>query len=212
MIDPLTLGFDTSGAYVTAALLRGDRLIAQAHEDMARGQVERLMPLIESVLAQQDQTWADLDVIGVGVGPGNFTGVRIAVSAARGLALGLGADVRGVSGFEALYCGHPGPALCCVPAPRGQFYIQPLGFGTPHAPQLCAPGEVPAHPARAEPAVIAYEEGPIGPTQQPKFGMAEAVARVALARRHTAAQAPKPLYIKAPDAAPARNAPPVLLP
>ena len=58
---------------------------------MAKGQAERLMGLLEEVLAAQKTTWQDLSAIAVGVGPGNFTGIRIGVSAARGLALGLAA-------------------------------------------------------------------------------------------------------------------------
>ncbi|MEC9312383.1 MAG: tRNA (adenosine(37)-N6)-threonylcarbamoyltransferase complex dimerization subunit type 1 TsaB, partial [Pseudomonadota bacterium] len=76
--EPLVLGFDTSAAHCAAALLRGDTVVAEALEPMTRGQAERLMPLLEEVLATGGATWADLDAIGVGVGPGNFTGIRIA--------------------------------------------------------------------------------------------------------------------------------------
>ncbi|PJE34371.1 tRNA (adenosine(37)-N6)-threonylcarbamoyltransferase complex dimerization subunit type 1 TsaB, partial [Pseudooceanicola lipolyticus] len=86
--DPTILAFDTSAAHCAAALLSGDRLLASHAEAMSRGQAERLLPLLEDMLDRAGLGWRDLDAIGVGTGPGNFTGIRIAVSAARGLALG----------------------------------------------------------------------------------------------------------------------------
>ena len=82
------LAFDTSGPHCAAALLLGDALHLRV-DDMARGQAEHLMPMLEEMLAEAHMRWRDLDAIGVGVGPGNFTGIRISVSAARGLALSM---------------------------------------------------------------------------------------------------------------------------
>jgi len=84
---------------------------------MARGQAERLMPMLEEMLAQAGHAWRDLAAIGVGTGPGNFTGIRIAVSAARGLSLALGVPAIGVSGFEILARIVEEPALLMIPAP-----------------------------------------------------------------------------------------------
>jgi tRNA threonylcarbamoyl adenosine modification protein YeaZ len=81
-------------------LLSGERVLCARAEEMGRGQAERLMPLLEEMLAEAGVGWSDLDRIGVGVGPGNFTGIRISVSAARGLALGLDIPAVGVSGFD----------------------------------------------------------------------------------------------------------------
>ena len=69
---------------------------------MEKGQAERLMPLISELLAEAGVVLADVTAIAVGTGPGNFTGVRIAVAAARGLALGLGVPAIGVTRLEAL--------------------------------------------------------------------------------------------------------------
>ena len=87
--DPTLLAFDTSAAHCAAALLIAGKIHTRIDE-MARGQAEHLMPMLEEVLAAHGLAWRDLDAIGVGTGPGNFTGIRISVAAARGLALGLG--------------------------------------------------------------------------------------------------------------------------
>ena len=69
---------------------------------MQRGQAERLVPLLEELLARNSLGWQDLGALAVGVGPGNFTGIRISVAAARGLALALKIPCIGVSQFEAV--------------------------------------------------------------------------------------------------------------
>ena len=135
---PLILSFDTSAAHCAAALLSGDRILATRGEEMGRGQAERLFPMLEDLLGEANVTWRDLTAIGVGVGPGNFTGIRIAVSAARGLALGLSIPAVGVSSFDALREGAEGPVLAAVSAPRGAVYLDapdasPLGPVQPDA-------------------------------------------------------------------------------
>ena len=114
---PTILAFDTSAAHCAAALLLGDRIITRVDE-MAKGQAEHLMVMLEEVLSGEDLSWKDLDGIGVGVGPGNFTGIRIAVSAARGLALGLGKPAIGINGFEARAFQQTRPFTAEIPAPR----------------------------------------------------------------------------------------------
>ena len=159
---------------------------------MSRGQAERLMPLLEEVLAEGGATWADLARIGVGIGPGNFTGIRISVSAARGLALSLGIPAVGVSGFEAIAQSAPLGHIPALPAPREQLYICPDG----HAPTLL-------------PRTEAETFGTLAQAPQPR-DFAVAIARVAAAAPEGAAP-PAPLYLKPADAAPARDTPPRLL-
>ena len=79
----VSLAFDTSQAWCAAALVAGSRTVTRIDE-MARGQAEHLFGMLEEMLAAEGLVWGDLDVIGVGIGPGNFTGIRIAVAAARG--------------------------------------------------------------------------------------------------------------------------------
>ena len=122
--EPLILAFDTSAAHCAAALLCGESVLECRIEEMAKGQAERLMPMLEEMLARHGAGWRDLAAIGVGVGPGNFTGVRISVAAARGLALSLGVPAVGVSGLEAAALGLPGPLLVVEDARRGEVYAQ----------------------------------------------------------------------------------------
>lgn len=199
---PLILAFDTSAAHCAAALLSGDTVLRQAIEPMAKGQAERLLVLCEELLTAAGQRWQDLHAIGVGIGPGNFTGIRIAVSAARGLALGLDVPAVGVSNFEALRLGHNGPCACAVDARRDQVYIQ--GF---------------ENPALSEPAVFdaaslpAFDGLLIGAGgQAPIHSVAVAIARITAQRYQTETARPAPLYLRAPDAAPPRDTAPAILP
>lgn len=210
---PLILGFDTSAAHCAAALVSGEDLVASRTEEMGRGQAERLLPLLEELLAESGHGWHDLAALAVGEGPGNFTGIRIAVAAARGLALGLKVPAIGVSTFEALVCGLTEPAIASVAAPRGAVYLQPPG-ATPLGP--LSPGELPADllgsglaVAGAEAEALAALTG--GRALPPHWPLAEAIARVAATRLDSDAPLPRPLYLRPADAAPARDAPPALL-
>ena len=213
--EPLVLGFDTSAAHCAAALLCGETVLSQRTEEMAKGQAERLMPLLEQVLAEGGAAWDDLAAIGVGTGPGNFTGIRIAVSAARGLALALNAPAIGVSAFEALAECLPRPVLATVDARRGLSYAQVVGQDT--APQQLSPDTLPAelidsgldctgHNAPAFAAVTA------GRALPPALPVAVAIARIAARRGAAPAPRPTPFYIRGADAAPASDPPPVILP
>ena len=198
----MILAFDTSAAHCTAAVVQNGKLLAHAHEDMAKGQAERILVLCEELLAQAGTAWGGLDAIGVGIGPGNFTGIRIAVSAARGLALGLGVPAVGVSAFDALALGQDGPCACAVDARRGQVYLQ--GFDIP---ALATSGLY-------DSADLPPFDGPlIGESgAAPRYPVAHAIALITQRRYTTETARPAPLYLKPPDAAPARDAAPVILP
>ncbi|SEK66716.1 tRNA threonylcarbamoyl adenosine modification protein YeaZ [Roseovarius azorensis] len=187
--DRLTLGFDTSAAHCAAALLSGDRVLVSHAEDMGRGQAERLMPLLEEVLAAGGATWSDLTRIGVGIGPGNFTGIRISVAAARGLALALGIPAIGISTLDAIRALNGPACLPAVPAPRDQVYVQRPGA----APDLVPLAGITGHSLPPVPATLA-----------------ETIARLAVTAPADSPP-PAPLYIRPADAAPARDLPPVIL-
>ena len=187
------LAIDTSAAHCAAALHLGDRVEIRV-ESMAKGQAERLMPFLEELLTAEAVAWRDLAAIAVGTGPGNFTGLRIGVSAARGLALGLGIPAVGVSGFEAAGLGHARPVTIALPAPRDHLWLQRLTDEGADAPRLAPAsqaGEV-QHAPDAE-------------------ALLRAIAEIALGRAATPQPRPAPLYVRPADAAPPRDPAPVLI-
>ena len=209
------LGFDTSDAHCGAALFADGDVIAAAYEDMTRGQAERLFPMLEEVLNQGGLTWADLDAIGTGTGPGNFTGIRISVSAARGLALSLGIPAVGVSLFDALAEEAELPALLPLHAPRDALYTQlrtpdqtgDIAIATLDALPACPPG------TRAIGARSDDVASQTGLARTPaKYAPASAIARIAARRFATETERPTPLYIRPADAAPPSAAPVKILP
>ncbi len=211
----LTLGFDTSAAHCAAVLIRAGQVIAQRHEDMARGQAERLFPMIDELLAETGHGWQDIALIGVGTGPGNFTGIRLAVAAARGLALSLEVPAIGVTRFDALALGLEGRVLVLADGRRGQFHAWLTGSDLPSAP-MSREALIAAHAGRVDLCVghdAATVANALGARHaEPRHPIAEAIARVAIARRHLPRGRPTPLYLRAADAAPSRIAPPVILP
>lgn len=212
--DPLILAFDTSAAHCAAALLSGDRIVAEAWEPMEKGQAERLLPLCEEVLAQAGQGWRDLSALAVGTGPGNFTGVRIAVAAARGLALSLGIPAIGVTRLEALGHGLPRPVTVVEDARRGEIYLQELDGGPQDArlttlsalPHECAGDRFTGSAAEAAAAASG------GIALLPAMPLHHAIARIAATRLGQPHPRPAPFYLRGADAAPPSDPPPVILP
>jgi len=190
--EPTILAFDTSAAHCAAALLMGGRIVAGRLEEMGTGQAERLFPMLEEVLAEAGAAWSTLDAVAVGTGPGNFTGIRIAVSAARGLSLSLTIPAIGIDGFDVVR-EVAGLSTVALPAPRGQVYLKDFTHGG--APIIVE-------------AEAAHQPLPISGNP------ADTIARLAASRLSDATEIPRPapLYIRPADAAPASDPPPVILP
>ena len=203
------LAFDTSAAHCAAALLLPGGHCLTRHVPMDKGQGEALIPLLEGLLAEGGITWADLTRIGVGTGPGNFTGVRISVAAARGLALGLGIPAVGVTALEAAAHALPRPLVVAEDARRGEVYCQSF-TPEPGEARLVQLDAVPALPVTgsAATAVSALTGASVLP---PALPLAEAIARIAAARSLPSPR-PAPFYLRAADAAPPSDPPPVILP
>jgi tRNA threonylcarbamoyl adenosine modification protein YeaZ len=188
-----------------------------AFEPMDRGQAERLMPFLAALLARAGLGWRDLGGLVAGTGPGNFTGVRIAVAAARGLALGLGVPARGVSAFALLRAHSPGPDcdLVTLPAPRGQVQGQiwrgGRGEGRPFLFDPDAPPEMPGV-QRVLGAEAARIGAHLGVSAVADDLAQDLPARLAAAAPQAPAGRPAPLYVRPPDALPPSEAPPRLLP
>jgi tRNA threonylcarbamoyladenosine biosynthesis protein TsaB len=130
----IVLGFDTSTPATAIGLRLPDGATLQARDDPAPGErpghATRLLPLAARLLAQAGLRFADLSRIAVGVGPGTFTGLRIGVASARGLAQSLGAELVGVSSPRALALAAAdsdeargmGVVLALIDARRGEAF------------------------------------------------------------------------------------------
>lgn len=129
------LGIETSTPQAALALIDGGALVAEARLPTRTGQAERLLPAIDRLLADAGFALRDLDGLGVAIGPGSFTGLRIGLATVKGLALGGGLPVVGVPSLEALAWQVAWPVAVVVPlldARRGELYgarFEPDGAG-----------------------------------------------------------------------------------
>ncbi len=208
------LAFDCSTGACSAAVLADGRLLAHRAVAMQRGHAEALMPMVTAVLAESGLGWGEIGLIGVTVGPGSFTGLRIGLAAARGMALAGPLPVAGVG--TALTMAHAVPAaelvgrrlLVAIDGKRADLFVQP--FAADLSP-LAAPA------AMMPEAAASWLDGPlllagdgaarlhaycpnallssaIGPVD------AAVVARLAvLHHRAGTALPPLPLYLRPPD-------------
>jgi tRNA threonylcarbamoyladenosine biosynthesis protein TsaB len=119
------LAIDTSTLAGGVALIEDERTVAEYVLDVRLTHSERLMPAIDRVVDDAGWTPRDLEGIAVAVGPGSFTGLRIGVSAAKGLALALSIPIAAVPTLDALAAGLPYAALPVCPmvvARRDEVY------------------------------------------------------------------------------------------
>ncbi len=190
------------------AVADGGRVLASAREVMARGHQERLAPMARAVMAEAGVSFDRLERIGVTVGPGSFTGLRVGIAFAKGLASALSLPAAGVGTLEALAAEAAGLVFAIVDARRGQVYLQ--GFEDGRA--VMAPDALGAETAAARIAELAMGRdltlvgsgAPLlaGFVPDARIILAEGcdarhVARLAAARD----PAPlRPLYLRAPDA------------
>lgn len=117
----MLLAFDTSSSACTAALFDGEDCVAHCDELIGRGHSERLVPMIAELL-----DGGTVSSILVGVGPGSFTGIRVAIAAAHGLAIGWGATLRGMSSLALLAAGakSDGEVAAAVIGGHGELFVQ----------------------------------------------------------------------------------------
>jgi tRNA threonylcarbamoyladenosine biosynthesis protein TsaB len=196
----IVLGFDTSTPSTAVAVRMADGRSEQARDDPPAGahpgHATRLLELAGEVLARGGIDWSAIDRIAVGVGPGTFTGLRVGVATARGLAQSLSAELVGVSSLRAL-------AATALAAAPGQADAAHAGVGS-HAghDSPVAPGERDARPSvlavidarRGEAFAAAYELGEDGaphelasPRALAPWALAEVIAEAqAGARPHGA--------------------------
>ncbi len=206
----LTLVLDTALNACAVALSRDGDILAYASEPMQRGHQERLAPMVETVMLQGDVSFDSLDRIGVTIGPGSFTGLRVGLAFAKALSLALNIPCIGVNSLEALAAGRMGFVAAAIAAKGDQLYLQAFLDGT----ALMAPDVLDVSVAAARIAELwsGTQATLVGSGAPQLAGIAHAAAIddaetadiCALAHliegRPSGAARPRPLYLRAPDA------------
>ena len=119
------LALETSAKAVSAAVTEDGRVLAYTYQNVGQTHSVTLMPMVDAMLKNAGLTVQDVDCIAVACGPGSFTGLRIGVSAAKGLAWALEKPCCGVSTLEAMAQNallHEGLVICAMDARRSQIY------------------------------------------------------------------------------------------
>ena len=195
------LVIETATAACSVALLDGDRVVAARHELVGRGHAERLVPMIGDVLADAGTDRADL--IQVDCGPGSFTGIRVGIAAARGLALAWGVPVAGFSALALIAATAKEDVGVAISGGHGELFVQRFGHA-PFAPMDALRSLRPEAAAAAVPDALVLGSGAEALVAARGTGRAEeAFPNAADARLLPAALTdlpPTPLYGRAPDA------------
>ena len=196
----LILAFDTATDRTTSALVSDGEVLGE--------RVSRASTLLEDVDALLRQAGArpgDVERLAVGTGPGSFTGTRIGLAAARGLALALDLPVAGVSTLDALAAGAPG-AIAVIDARRREVFVA--------GPRAVSPAEL-----RLEPGTVCVGDGAVRyrevlesrgaeiPPDDDERHLPRARFHAALADEYGPAERVQPIYVRAPDAVPAAAVP-----
>ena len=214
---PRLLVLDTANRRCAVGLMVAGQKTVDLTEEMQRGHAERLFPMIEEALASAEIAYGDLECIAVAAGPGSFTGIRIGIAAARGMALALGIPAVGVSVLEALAeeagWSHRGSIVAVNLGPRGTVYWQCFRTESEGGPRALS------EPAWKDADAIVRDAIPpdslcVGSGALPlsrRFGVRAmtgeypdlaAIGVAALRRGQDAHRRPVPVYVRPPDARP----------
>lgn len=219
------LALDTATSACSVAFWADGEVVARRFAQMPRGQSEALLPMVSEVLDEAAVDWAGLDLLAVTVGPGAFTGLRIGLAAARGMALAAGLPCIGVTTLEAVAAGavdDKGPLLVVLDAKRADVYAQ--AFDADHRPlgepRALMPEALPGLIAQigerptvigdaADLALDALAAAGLEARRGTASGIPDAAIVAVMAAEHwsseTPSPPPEPLYIRPPDAVKPRN-------
>ncbi|MGE5721185.1 MAG: tRNA (adenosine(37)-N6)-threonylcarbamoyltransferase complex dimerization subunit type 1 TsaB [Sphingomonadales bacterium] len=197
----MLLVIDTATAACSIALIDGDAVIDERHELVGRGHAERLLPAIDALVGSHRPAGLLVDC-----GPGSFTGVRIGLAAAQGLAIGWNVPLAGYSSLALLAAGVPDDEVAAaLQAGHGQLFVQSYGRD-PLAPLDPLRSLPPAEAARCISAHIVVGSGAEALVAARGYGIAlDALPRAADVRHlpePLRSLPPRPIYGRAPDARP----------
>jgi tRNA threonylcarbamoyladenosine biosynthesis protein TsaB len=157
-----------------------------------------LLEDVDALLRQAGLRPADVDALAVGIGPGSFTGIRIGLAAARGLALSLGVPDAGVSTLDALAAGAPG-AMPVVDAKRREVFV-PWPRAVPPAELELAAGTVCIGDGALRYRDVLEAAGAVVPPDDDERHLPRARYHALLARDFGPVELVEPLYVRLPDA------------
>ena len=208
------LVIDTALNACTAAVFEDDSPLSQRSEQMAKGHQERIGVLVRDVVAEAGGGFEAIDRIGVTVGPGSFTGLRVGLAFAQGLAAALDVPVVGISTLEALAWSNgvpQGPVAAVIDARRGQVYLQRFRDGIADtAPEALAIDAARLTLAGADCRYVGSGAGLMTDDAE-TLQLVTDVTPAALAALTLAADPEthpaRPLYLRAPDATPPTRLP-----
>jgi tRNA threonylcarbamoyladenosine biosynthesis protein TsaB len=201
---PLLLAIDCSTSACTAALFAPNGVAVGVRDELiGRGHAERLVPMIDELLAEAGGTIPTQ--ILVGVGPGSFTGLRVAIAAAHGLAIGWGASLHGMPSLALLAASAPGdePVVAAMAGGHGELFVQSFDRASFAAtsealnltPRDAATIFPTGTPVGSGATALAEARGEIATNSL--VPTASAALRLPQALRMLT---PAPLYVRAPDA------------
>ena len=225
------LGFDTATSACSAAVWEDGRIAARRFEPMSRGQSERLMPMVREVLSEAGADFPDLDLLAVTTGPGAFTGLRIGLAAARGMALAGDLACFGVTTLDAVAAGvseterQKANVLVVLDSKRAEGYAQ--AFRSDLRPlskaQALMPADLAALTANGEgdadrvlvagdgagQVIQALKDKGIEAVLSTAPGVPDAATVAAIAAERWSSDQPaeplRPLYLRPPDAKASKN-------
>jgi tRNA threonylcarbamoyladenosine biosynthesis protein TsaB len=192
----LILAFDTATDAATSALVRDGEVLGER-----RSTAVRVLADVDELLSEAGLSPTDVSALAVGTGPGSFTGVRIGLAVARGLALALAVPVAGVSTLAALAAGAP-EAVPVVDAKRNELFTLLEG-----EPRTLAPEDLPVEAGRTYVGDGArrYRElfekrGGVVPPKDSELHVPRARFHAELARDYGPPDEVEPIYLRIPDA------------
>jgi tRNA threonylcarbamoyladenosine biosynthesis protein TsaB len=196
----MILAFDTSSAACTAALFDGSgACLARRDEMIGRGHSERLVPMVAELLEGRTA-----DQVLVGIGPGSFTGIRVAVAAAHGMAIGWGAELLGFSSLALIAAGveRDRHVAVAITGGHGELFVQQ--FSIDGEPASDIRNLVPTAAAAATSAELVVGSGASSLVHARGWGKASdawpSAANVMRLPANLRNLPPKPVYARAPDA------------
>jgi tRNA threonylcarbamoyladenosine biosynthesis protein TsaB len=208
---------DTSTALGSVALFEDGQLVAEASQRVSNAHGESLMPMVSALFTEHGWQPSDVARWGVGIGPGSFTGVRIAVATAKGIVLATGAELVGVTSLDAIAHGLSADVVASViAAGKGEVFVQARRDGKvvlgPSHVLLAEIGEYLARVARSSGSIVVAGEGAtgldlsaLGPAATfaaaPPHDLphASVIGRIAMTRDADDTDTLEPLYVRPPE-------------